>query len=83
LSSDIPDVEFELVVGKVFDIEPLGRSDGRDVLDEVVGTSLERDLRIVVLPALSRPNTSILSYYFLFLRRLRRIPISPPAWLDI
>lgn len=79
LSSDIPDVEFEAVVGQVLDVESLGGSDGGDVLIYATATSLESDFRMVVLPALSRPRTRMRSYYFLFLRRLRRIPIRPPA----
>lgn len=45
-----------------------------------MGTSLASDLRMVVLPALSRPSTRIFSSYFLFLRRLRNMPIKPPPW---
>ena len=70
-------------MGEVLDVEALRRGDGGDVLLRERGTSLERDLRIVVLPALSRPSTSMRSYYFLFLRRFRSMPISPPAWLDM
>ena len=79
LTSDIPDVEFELVVGQVFDVESLGGGDGVDGLTAGMSTSLDSDLRMVVLPALSRPSTRIRSYSFLFLRKLRRMPISPPA----
>lgn len=32
LSSDVPYVEFELVVGEIFDVEALSGSDGADVL---------------------------------------------------
>ena len=32
LASDVPDVEFEFVVGEVFDVETLGWRDGGDVL---------------------------------------------------
>jgi hypothetical protein len=32
LSSDVPYVEFELVMGEVFDVEALGGSDGADIL---------------------------------------------------
>lgn len=70
-------------MGQVFNVEALGGGDGRDVLPGCGSTSFESDLRIVVLPALSRPSTRILSSSFLFLRRLRRMPMSPPAWLDI
>lgn len=35
MSSDIPDVELELVVGEVLDVEALGGSDGADVLNKV------------------------------------------------
>ena len=83
MTSDIPDVEFELIVGEVFDVEALSGSDGGDVLICIRCTSLERDLRIVVLPALSRPRTRILNSSFLFLRRFRRMPMRPPAWVDI
>ncbi len=70
-------------MGKVLDVEALGGGDGWDILIDMIVTSLESDLRMVVLPALSKPSTKIRSYYFLFLRRLRRMPISPPAWVDI
>ncbi len=83
LSSDIPHVELELVVSEVLDVESLGGSDGGDVLRGGRSTSLESDFRMVVLPALSSPSTKMRSYYFLFFRRLRRMPISPPACVDI
>lgn len=70
-------------MGKVLDVEALSGSDGRDVLNYPRATSLERDFRMVVLPALSSPKTKIRSYYFLVLRKLRRMPISPPACVDI
>ena len=38
---------------------------------------------MVVLPALSSPSTRILSSYFLFFLRLRSMPMSPPAWVDM
>ena len=82
MSSNIPDIEFELIMGKVLDIESLGGGDGADILDQISCTSLESDLRMVVLPALSSPSTRILSYSFLFLRRFLRMPISPPPWLS-
>jgi hypothetical protein len=44
-------------------------------------TSLDNDLRMVVFPALSKPRTKILNSYFLFFRRFRSIPISPPPWV--
>lgn len=68
-------------MSEVLDVEALGGSDGGDVLDGGRSTSLERDLRMVVLPALSSPRTRMRSSYFLFFRRLRSIPINPPAWL--
>jgi hypothetical protein len=83
LSSDIPDVQLELIVGEVLDVEALRGSDCRDVLNYPSATSLESDFRMVVLPALSSPRTKIRSYYFLFFRRLRKMPISPPACVDI
>ena len=83
LSSDIPDVQFEFIVGEVLDVEALGGSDGRYVLDDLSCTSFDSAFRIVVLPALSRPRTRIRSSSFLFLRRLRRIPMRPPACVDI
>lgn len=83
MSSDIPDVEFELVMGEVFDVEALGGGDGGDVLSGKGCTSLESDLRMVVLPALSSPRTRILSSSFLFLRRFLRMPMSPPACVDM
>lgn len=45
-------------------------------------TSLANDFRIVVFPELSNPNTKILSSYFLFLRKLRKMPINPPPWFS-
>ena len=66
-------------MGEVLDIEALGGSDGGDVLISMGKTSLESDLRMVVLPELSSPSTRMRSYYFLFFRRLRRMPIRPPA----
>lgn len=78
MSSDIPDIELEFIVSKVLDIEALGGSDGADVLNRNDDTSLDRDLRMVVFPALSRPSTRILSSSFLFLRKFLRIPMSPP-----
>ena len=79
LPSDVPEVEFEPLVDEVFDVEALGWSDGVDVLTLLMeNTSLERDLRMVVFPALSRPRTKIRSYYFLVLRIFWRIPIRPP-----
>ena len=83
MSSDIPNIELELVVGEILDIEALGRCDGGDILNNIQVTSLERDFKIVVLPALSSPRTKIRSYYFLFFRKLRRMPIKPPACVDI
>lgn len=83
LSSDVPHVEFELVMCEVLDVEALRRRDGGDVLIEGKGTSLESDLRMVVFPELSSPSTKMRSYYFLFFLRLRRMPISPPACVDI
>jgi hypothetical protein len=80
LPTDIPDIEPELVMGEVLDVEALGGGDGADVLSGGPGTSLARDFKIVVLPALSRPSTNIRSSSFLFFRRLRKIPISPPPW---
>ena len=79
MASDVPDVEFEFVVGEVFDVKTLGWGDCVNGLSGSMRTSLERDLRMVVLPALSRPRTRMRSSSFLFLRRLRRIPMSPPA----
>lgn len=81
LASDVPYIQLEFIVSQIFDVESLGGRDGRDILFGIMYTSLERALRIVVLPALSRPSTKILSYYFLFLRRLRKIPMSPPPWV--
>ena len=66
-------------MSEVFYVETLGRGDGVDGLNGSMRTSFERDFRIVVLPALSRPSTRMRSYSFFFLRKLRRIPISPPA----
>ena len=83
MTSDIPNVKLELLVGQVLDVEALCGGNGRDVLIRIDLTSLESDLRMVVLPALSRPRTRILNSSFLFLRRLRRMPIRPPAWVDI
>ena len=68
---------------EVLDVEALRGRDGGDVLGERRATSLESDLRMVVLPELSSPSTRMRSYSFLFLRRLRRMPISPPACVDI
>lgn len=70
-------------MSQVFDIKALGGGDCGDILIERGDTSLERDFKMVVLPALSRPKTKILSSYFLFFLRLRRIPMRPPAWVDI
>ena len=79
LAADGPDVEVELVIREVLDVEALRGRDGGDVLGERRATSLESDLRMVVLPELSSPSTRMRSYSFLFLRRLRRMPIRPPA----
>lgn len=79
MSSDVPDIEFELLMGEVFDVESLSGGDGGDVLIEGGSTSLDRDLRMVVLPALSRPRTKILSSSFLFFLRFLKIPMSPPC----
>ena len=70
-------------MGEILDIEALGGCDGGDVLNNMGVTSLERDFKMVVLPALSSPRTKIRSYYFLFFRKLRRMPIKPPACVDI
>lgn len=83
LSSDIPDVQFEFIMGEVLDVEALGGCDGGYVLDGLSCTSFDSAFRIVVLPALSRPRTRMRSSSFLFLRRLRRIPMRPPACVDI
>lgn len=83
LSSDVPNVELELVVREVLDVEALRGRDGGDVLIEGKATSLESDLRMVVFPELSSPSTRMRNYYFLFFLRLRRMPISPPACVDI
>lgn len=64
-------------MGEVLDVEALRGGDGGDVLGETEGTSFDKALRIVVLPALSRPSTRIRRSSFLLLRRLRRIPIRP------
>jgi len=66
-------------MGEILDVEALGRGNSGDILYASEFTSLESDLRMVVLPALSSPRTRIRNYYFLFLRRLRKIPMSPPA----
>jgi hypothetical protein len=66
-------------MGEILDVEALGGGNSGDILYVGGFTSLESDLRIVVLPALSSPRTRIRNYYFLFLRRLRKIPMSPPA----
>ena len=65
-------------MGEILDIESLCRCDGGDVLDVLRVTSLERDFKIVVLPALSSPSTKILSSSFLFFLRFRKMPIRPP-----
>lgn len=65
-------------MSEVLNIESLGRSYSADILHDGGITSLDRDLRIVVLPALSSPRTRILNYSFLFFRRFLRMPISPP-----
>jgi hypothetical protein len=83
LPSNIPNVKLELIMGEVLNIEALSGGDGRYILNYIWTTSLERDFRMVVLPALSSPRTKIRSYYFLFFRRLRRMPINPPACVDI
>ena len=44
---------------EILDVESLRRCDGGDVLDVSRVTSLERDFKIVVLPALSSPSTRI------------------------
>ena len=66
-------------MSEVFYVKTLGGGDGVDGLNGSMRTSFERDFRIVVFPALSRPSTRMRSYAILFLRKLRRIPISPPA----
>lgn len=79
MSSDVPDIQFELLMGEVFDVESLSGGDGGDVLIERGSTSLDRDLRMVVFPALSRPRTKILSSSFLFFLRFLKMPMSPPC----
>lgn len=83
LAPDIPDVELEFIVGEVLDVEALSRGDSGDVLNETEATSFDKALRIVVLPALSKPKTKIRRSSFLLFRRFRRIPIRPLPWLLI
>ena len=79
LSSDIPEVELDLIVTKVLDVESLRGSDIGDILHRKETTSLERVLRMVVFPALSRPRTRILTSSALFFLRFLRMLMSPPC----
>lgn len=65
-------------MSQVLDVESLGGSDSANVLTHRKGTSLDSALRMVVLPALSKPKTKILSSYFFFFFKFLSIPISPP-----
>lgn len=78
LSPDVPYIQLKLLVSQVLDVEALCGSNCANVLNKMMATSFESVLRMVVLPALSKPSTKILSYYFFFFFRFRRIPIKPP-----
>lgn len=78
LSSDVPNIQLEFVVGKILNVEALCRRDGADVLNNKSDTSLERAFKMVVLPALSSPKTKMRSYYFFFFFKFLKMPIKPP-----
>ena len=50
-------------MGEIFDVESLCRCDGANILNRNAFTSLDRDLRMVVLPELSSPIMIIFSYF--------------------